>query len=267
MAESTSKTDDTAEKAPVAAAEPAKAEAKAQETKAEAKPAPAAKKARTSKAAAAKKAPAAAKKAAPKKVAAKKAAPKKAVPAKKPVARKTPAPKQPKASATAAASAKSEPTVTQLKEKIMATTNTDYTKQISKAMTDAVSEMQTRTQAAYDKSTEAMGEMTEFAKGNVEAVAETGKVFAESLQGMSKTLADEAKSAYETATADMKEMAAIKSPTELFQLQGKIMRRNLDLLIANSTKHADAAMKLANDAAAPITSRVNVATEKLSKVA
>ena len=65
----------------------------------------------------------------------------------------------------------------------------------------------------------------------------------------------------------MKEMAAIKSPTELFQLQGKIMRRNLDLLIANSTKHADAAMKLANDAAAPITSRVNVATEKLSKVA
>ena len=250
MAESTSKTDDTAAKAPVAAAEPAKAEMQAEETKAEAAPAPAAKKAPVKKASV-KKAPAA----------------KKAVSAKKPVARKTPAPKQSNASAPAAASAKSEPTVTQLKEKIMATANYDYTKQISKSMTDAVSEMQARTQAAYDKSTEAMGEMTEFAKGNVEAVAETGKVFAESMQGMGKTLADEAKSAYEVATADIKDMASVKSPTELFQLQGTIMRRNFDAMIAAATKTTDATMKMANDVAAPLSARMNVAAEKMSKVA
>ncbi|GAA5049872.1 hypothetical protein GCM10023208_08390 [Erythrobacter westpacificensis] len=244
MAESASTTEDTAEKAPAAAAKPAAVEGKT--------------------AAPAKKAPVAAKKAAPKKRAAKKAAPKKAAPVKKPVAKKTPAPK---ARTKAAASAKSEPTVTQLKEKIMATPNFDYSKQITETMTEAVNEMQARTQAAYDKSAEAMGEMTDFAKGNVEAMVETGKVFTESLQGMGQTMADEAKLAYETATADIKDMASIKSPTELFQLQGKIMRRNFDAMVAMSSKTTDATMKMANDVAAPLSARMNVAAEKMSKVA
>jgi hypothetical protein len=251
MAESTSTTGDNAEKAYAAAAEGA-APAK--------KPAPV-KKAPVKKAAPAKKtAPVAAKKPAPKKVAARKAAP-----AKKPVAKKTPAPKRTKA--PSAKAAKTEPTVTQLKEKIMATKTFDYTAQITESMNDAVNEMQARTQAAYDKSTEAMSEMTEFAKGNVEAVVETGKVLAESMQGMGQTFADEAKLVYETATADIKDMASIKSPTELFQLQGKIMRRNFDAMIAASSKTTDATMKMANDVMAPLSSRMNLAAEKLSKVA
>lgn len=265
MAESPSKTDDSAEKAYAAASETAKSAAKPADVKAEAETAPA-DKASAKKAAPAKKAPAAARKAAPKKVVAKKAATRKAAPAKKkPVASKTPAPK--KTTVSAPASARTEPTVTQLKEKIMANTNFDYTKQITESMTDAVAEMQARTQAAYDKSTEAMGEMTDFAKGNVEAVVETGKVFAESMQGMGQTFADEAKLAYETATADIKDMASIKSPTELFQLQGKIMRRNFDAMIAAASKTTDATMKMANDVAAPLSARVNVAAEKMSKVA
>ena len=138
---------------------------------------------------------------------------------------------------------------------------------ITETMTEAVNEMQARTQAAYDKSTEAMGEMTDFAKGNVEAMVETGKVFTESLQGMGQTMADEAKLAYETATADIKDMASIKSPTELFQLQGKIMRRNFDAMVAMSSKTTDATMKMANDVAAPLSARMNVAAEKMSKVA
>ena len=254
MAETTSKTEDSAEKANAAASEPAKSAAKPVEAKSEGKPA-AAKKASVKKAAPAKKA-------APKKAAAKKAAP-----AKKPVAAKTPAPKRAKAPAARIAKAtKTQPSVTQLKEKIMATKNFDYTAQISESMTEAVNEMQARTQAAYDKSTEAMTEMTEFAKGNVEAVVESGKLFAEGVQSMGQTFADEAKTAYETATADIKEMAGVKSPTELFQLQGKIMRRNFDAMIAATSKNTDATMKLANDVVAPITGRVNVATEKMSKV-
>ena len=70
-----------------------------------------------------------------------------------------------------------------------------------------------------------------------------------------------------TLTADFKEMAAIKSPTELFQLQGKIMRRNFDAMVAATSKGTEAGMKLANDAFAPITARVNLTVEKLSKAA
>lgn len=166
--------------------------------------------------------------------------------------------------AQTAAPATPEPTITELKEKIMATAKTpDFTK----PMTDTMSEVQARTKAAFEKSTELATEMTEFSKGNVEAFVESGKVLAGGMQDLSKTYVDEAKTAYETMTADMKEMASVKSPTELLQLQAKLARRNFDTMFAYSSKNGEAMMKLVNDAFAPLSGRMNVAAEKISKVA
>ncbi|AKH42598.1 phasin family protein [Altererythrobacter atlanticus] len=275
------KTEDSAEKAYAAAASemkpkaaadpkasepaPAKAEPKTEARKAEGgEPA---KQAAPAKVPARK--PAAAKKTAAKKAAAK-SAPKRKASAKK--AAKVPAPKpaaEPNISAMAAkkpakvaqqAANTPQTTVSELKDKIMATAKTpDYSNMLT--------EMQSKAKEAYDKGTEAMGEASEFAKGNVEALVESSKILAGGLQDMSKTVVDEAKSAYETMTADMKEMAAVKSPTELFQLQGKIMRRNFDALVATSSKNSETMMKLANEAFAPISGRMNMAAEKMSKAA
>jgi phasin family protein len=156
------------------------------------------------------------------------------------------------------------PTISELKDKIMATAKTT---EFAQPVAEAIGQFQTKAKAAYDKSTETLAEATEFAKGNVEALVESGKIFAAGAQDLGKGYVEEAKSAYETLTADLKEMAAIKSPTELFQLQGKIMRRNFDALVATSSKNTEAALKLANDAFAPITGRVNLAAEKLATVA
>jgi phasin family protein len=193
-------------------------------------------------------------------------------PAPKPAAKKTAFAKAAKRAARVAKAAaapapvKIEPklTVNELKEKIMATAKTnDFTKPI----VDAFGEYQTRAKAAYEKGTEVATEAAEFAKGNVEAFVESGKIFAAGAQSLGKTYVEEAKSAYETMTADVKELAAVKSPTELFQLQGKIARRNFDMFVATSSKNTEAFIKLANDAFAPLTGRVEVATEKLAKVA
>ena len=155
-------------------------------------------------------------------------------------------------------------TVSELKEKIMATAKTT---DFSKPIVDAFGEYQTRAKAAYEKGTEVATEVTEFAMGNVEAIVESSKIFAAGAQTLGKGYVEEAKSAYETLTADVKELAAVKSPTELFQLQGKIARRNFDALVQTSSKNTEAFLKLANDAFAPLTGRVEVATEKLAKVA
>ena len=155
-------------------------------------------------------------------------------------------------------------TIKELKEAIMTkTTTTDF----AKPLADVYGEFQTRAQDAYTKGTAALTEATEFAKGNVEAIVEASKIFAAGVQGFGKSYVEEAKTAYETATADVKELAAVKSPTELFQLQGKIARRNFDALVATSSKNTDALLKLANDAFAPLSGRVNLAAEKLAKVA
>jgi phasin family protein len=171
-----------------------------------------------------------------------------------------------KAAAAPVAVKTTEPklSVSELKEKIMATAKTtDFTK----PMADAVTELQSRAKVAYEKSAEVATEVTEFAKGNVEALVESTKIFSAGAQSLGKTYVEEAKSAYETMTADVKELAAVKSPTELFQLQGKIARRNFDAFVATSSKNTEAFLKLANEAFAPLTGRVEVATEKLAKVA
>lgn len=156
--------------------------------------------------------------------------------------------------------------VSELKEKIMATaktTTTDFTKPIN----EAIGEFQTRAKAAYEKGSEALTEASEFTKGNVEALVESGKILAGGAQDLSKTYVEEAKGAYETLTADLKELAAVKSPTELFQLQGKIARRNFDALVATSSKNTEALIKLANEAFAPLSGRASVAAEKLTQAA
>ena len=158
------------------------------------------------------------------------------------------------------------PSITELKEVIMATQMKDYTETMTDQMNEAVNDMQDRSKAAYDKSTEMMSEMSDFAKGTAEAMVESTKILAGAMQDMGKTYADEAKSAYEQMTADLKEMAAVKNPTELFQLQGKIMRRNFDALVSTTSKNAEMLMKLSNDAFAPLSARMNVAAEKMNKV-
>lgn len=239
MADEAEKAADSAEKAYAAAAEaaPVKPEPVAAKAPPADKPAPASKAE-----------PAPAKKSAPRKL-------KKKLPASK---------AKPAAAKPAKAAPKSPPKkpVTQVKEPIMAKT-ADFTKTV----TDAVTEMQSRAKEAYDKSSELAGEASEFTKGNVEALVESSKIVSESLQEFGKSYVEEARSAFETLTADMKEMAAVKSPTELFQLQGKLMRRNFDMLVALSSKSSEAMVKLSNDAMAPLSSRMSLAADKISKAA
>lgn len=186
---------------------------------------------------------------------------------KKPVAAKSRTDSRPRRAAVKAkrpATSAPHSTLTELKEQIMATARTT---DFAKPFADAVSDAQSKAKAAYDKSAALAAEVTEFAKGNVEAVVESTKVYAAGVQDLSKTYVEEAKATYETLTADMKEFASVKSPAELFQLQARLARRNFDSLVAYSSKHTDAVSKLASETFAPISGRVSLAAETISKAA
>ena len=210
-------------------------------------------------------------KAAPVKAPAKKTVAKKAKPAavRKPRAAKaapvkTPVLKTPVRKAAKPAAPKSVSPVSKLKDKIMATANTtDFAKNVKTAAADA----QTRAKAAYDKLQAYAGEVTEFTKGNVDAIVESGKILGAGVQDLARGEVEAAKGAFETVTADVKAMVAVKSPAELFKLQGEIARRNFDAAVARYSKNAEVSMKLANDVFAPLSSRMSVVAEKVSKAA
>jgi len=238
-----------------AATDEAKAAATA-DAPAKPKKAPAAKKNVAKKAAkkTATKKPVAKKKAAAKKVVKKKVA------AKKPVAKKT---KAKKAAKKAAAPTKVS-SLTELKDTIMAKTNTtDFTKTVKEAAAD----VQSRAKAAYDKGSEFASDAVEFNKANIEAVVESGKIFAGAVQEMGRDAVADTKTVFETVTEDARKIAAVKSPTELFQLQGELARRNFDAMVAYNSKNIEKTIKLANDVFAPVSNRVSVAAERISKAA
>ena len=246
-----------------AAAEQAYAEAAAKEVKAEKAVAPKAKAKPAAKKAV--KAPAK-KKAAPKKAAAKKVVAKKKAAPKKKVAAKKAAPKKTTKVAAEKAAAPTNP-IAQAKDTIMATAkkaqNTDFTKAAKEAFADA----QTRAKTAFAKTGELASDVTEFNKSNVEAVVESGKIFFAGMQDLGRDQFAATKNVVETVQDDFKKVAAVKSPTELMQLQGEFARRNFDAAVSFGSKNTEALVKLYNDAFAPLSSRMSVAAEKIKKAA
>lgn len=202
---------------------------------------------------AAKKAPV---KKAPPKALPKKAAAKKA-PAKKPAVKKAPA-------KTAAPKPESTNPATKLKDTIMAKAEkTDF---VATAK-DVAADVQARVKTAAAKTGEIASDVNDFNKANMEAVVESGKIFFAGAQDLVRENVETGKTVVETVTEDAKKVAGVKSPTELIQLQGELARRNFDAVVSFGSQRTEAWVKLYNEAFAPITNRVSVAAEKVSKAA
>jgi phasin family protein len=124
-----------------------------------------------------------------------------------------------------------------------------------------------RTKAAVEKSTKLVEEANEFAKGNVEALVESGRIAAKGFESFGQDAAEYSRKSFETATAAMKTLATVKSPTEFFKLQSDFVRGAFDSYVAEASKNTEALLKLAGDAAQPLSNRVAVAAEKAKTVA
>jgi hypothetical protein len=176
----------------------------------------------------------------------------------------------PKAARPKGAAVPRTPAIPQFKEKQMdnpQAKQADKPADLAEGFQKIVTDTQEKAKNAFEKSTTLLGECTEFAKGNVEAIVESGKVLAAGLQDMGSSLVAESRSAVETMTGDVKQLAGAKSPTEFIKLQGDILRRNFDSAVALSSKNGEAVLKLASDSFAPISGRIRLAVEKLRKAA
>lgn len=137
---------------------------------------------------------------------------------------------------------------------------------VDKAQT-VFNDMNERAQAQFDKNAKFAEEMTGFAKGNVEAMVESSKIAAKGLESIGQEAANFTRQSFEKATATMKEMGSVKSPADFFRLQSEFVREQFDAMIAQTSKNTEAMMKLAGDAAQPISSRYAVAVEKVKTAA
>jgi len=118
-----------------------------------------------------------------------------------------------------------------------------------------------------EKSTKAIEEFSDIAKGNVEALVESGKIAAKGFETMGQEAADYGRKSFEKATASFKSFSTVKTPTEFFQLQSQLFSSSFDEFTKEAAKSSEALIKLAGDVASPLTARVTVVTDKVKSLA
>lgn len=105
-----------------------------------------------------------------------------------------------------------------------------------------------------------------FQKENVEAIVASSTILTKGFEALSKEIAAFTQAQYEQSVATTKALFAVKSVKELVDLQTEFAKSSFDAIVAEATKVSEAGIKVANEAAEPITARVNATVEKLSKL-
>jgi phasin family protein len=151
--------------------------------------------------------------------------------------------------------------------RVMATTVPPQPKAAAEKVNMMIADFNDRAKTAFEKTAKAGEELTEFTKGNLEAFATSAKTAAKGAESLGQELADYGKKSFETASATMKSLAAVKTPTELFQIQSDYAKSAFDSAFAEASKLSEAWLKLAGEIAQPISSRYALAAEKIKSAA
>lgn len=138
----------------------------------------------------------------------------------------------------------------------------------TKAKLESVyADLNEKAKVSVEKSTKAIEELSDIAKGNVEALVESGKIAAKGFETLGQEAVDYSRKSFEKATASLKSFSTVKTPTEFFQLQSQLFSSSFDELTKEAAKSSEALIKLAGDVAQPLTARVTVVTDKVKTLA
>jgi phasin family protein len=136
---------------------------------------------------------------------------------------------------------------------------------IAPSMEKATAEMTAKVKDMMEKNMKSMTEMTEFAKGNVEAMVESAKAAAAGAETLTAHFVETSKKSMEEAQAAFKTMTTAKTPNELMAAQNDFAKAQFDKAVANMSHFSETWMKLAGDVVQPISSRMAVAAETVKK--
>ena len=99
-------------------------------------------------------------------------------------------------------------------------------------------------------------EFMTFNQANVEAFVKSGQIVATGLQDMSKMFATTAQTAMDQAMSTFRAMTSVRSFKEAVDLQASLARSTMETAMTQTGQVAESSFKLAEQAIAPIASRV-----------
>ena len=186
-----------------------------------------------------------------------------------------PAPATPKVAAVRPQSVSSPFTPT-FKENLMATafeTNPEKLAEAMKAgvaqftsMTNgkaAMEQITAKSKEAVESSMKSLDEMTEMARGNVEALLASARTAQAGIEAMVAHVSEVSKKSFEEASAIAKSMTSAKTPNEMMQIQSEFAKAQYDSAVTEFSKMTEMMVKLSGEAMEPMQNRIALATDKM----
>jgi phasin family protein len=151
--------------------------------------------------------------------------------------------------------------------KKMTQTVEQTTETVTAKAKDFFADMQVRAAEAAEKGKKLAADAVEYQKANLAAMVEAGKIVAQGAQDMGKTNLEFAKSNFADMQAAVKELAAVRTPTDFFKVQTELAKKAFDTAVSQGSKNTEATVKLVSDMFQPISNRIAVTTDLFKKAA
>ncbi len=132
--------------------------------------------------------------------------------------------------------------------------------------TAGLEQAQATMQDGMHKAMKSAEEMLAFSQGNLEAFTKSSQIFSAGMQDLSQSLAAAARASMEETINTFKAMAGVKSVKDAMDLQSKLLRNAMEKAVAQTGQVADSSIKVSEQAFAPISARLTLATEKFGRI-
>ena len=133
------------------------------------------------------------------------------------------------------------------------------------AASKSVEQTAKMTQEQFDTAIKGYDEVSGLAKANVEAMLASGKALATGIETLNTEMMDFSKKQFEGSVKASKALAGAKTAQELFDLHSDMTKKTYETFVDRWTKMSELMVKVAQDAAEPVNSRVMEMTQKFAK--
>ena len=130
----------------------------------------------------------------------------------------------------------------------------------------AMEQVAAKAKDAAEASVKSIEEMTDVARGNVEALLASARVAAAGFETLSQHISEVSRKSFESTTTVARAMTSAKTPNELFQLQSDFAKTQFDHAVAEFSKMTEMMVKLSGEVMEPVQNRVAVTTDKMKSV-
>lgn len=103
--------------------------------------------------------------------------------------------------------------------------------------------------------------LVRFQQGNIEAMGRATLIMLEGMQGLARSMSGQAQAALEDGANTVRALSEAKSIHEALSLQAGFARASVERAASGSKELTEQALKLVEDALAPLTARINAAVE------